>query len=205
MRITKQGRSLYKFNELMEPAKNIALEEIQYILFFDAASSIKSEQYLDPKIKLLKEKGFKKIEFYRFVIDEEFVKIDFTFDYPINEETFVQFKEFAKFSNHHIPIYISSAIKSGDLIIEVKSKKYTSETRSSNIHILYDTEQADTQFHFYINQLRILFESYYKFILNRLYRKILEYIEENTNHNLLKKYINSYEFQFNGEPYEEEY
>ena len=203
MKFTPEGKAVYNYSELLETAQKIALEEIQYELFYQAAESIDVNYYFDPKIELLNKKGFRNINFYRFVIEEEFIKIDFTFEYPINQNTLHTFQKFATDSNHYIPISLKNRIKSNTLIIEVFSNQSNYENNLRNIEVQYASDIKDTDLKEYIPQLKKLFENYYDFTVSRLYQKILKYLEDSTNYTKTLSCIKSYKFYFNGQLYEE--
>ena len=201
MRLAENGQPVYRYNELVETAKNVAKAEIEFELFVDAVNHLSMEKYCTPQKENLEKKGFIDISFYRFFIDEEKVKIDFTFLYIINKETFETFNTFAKAINFKYPIIIADFIKSENLIVEVLSKKYIYndyENRKSNISVEAAYDKSNISIKNFVSELTKTFESYYEYILDKTYKKINRDIDKMTTQDALLNFLKDFEFYSNG-------
>ena len=201
MRLADNGQLVYKYNELVKTAKIVAKDELEFELFVDAVNHLSIAKYCNPQKESLEKKGFIDVNFYRFFVDEEKIKIDFTFLYIISKETFDTFINFARAINFKFPVIISDFIKSENLMIEIVSKKYQYEDnddKKSNIIIESVYNMNNISIKNFISELTKTFESYYDFILEKTYVKINKDIAQMTNKQALLNFQKKHEFYSNG-------
>lgn len=201
MRLAENGQPIYKFDELLKTARVVAIDELQFELYIDAVNQLSMEKYCLPQKENLEKKGFVDVSFYRFFVDEEKIKIDYTFLYVISNETIDIFKDFAKKINFKFPIIISDFIKHEDLLIEIMSKKYKYndiDDKKSNISIEAVYSYNNISIKTFIDELTQTFESYYDYILQKMYIKVKKDIALMTNKEAFSNSINEYEFYSNG-------
>ena len=204
MRSIPGGYFLYKFDELSNSAKSQAIEQSEDELFVIAVTSLKTQDYLDPKKQILESKGFSNIKFYRFFVEEKHIRIDFTFDYIITEETFSVFKKFADNINLKIYPNFSNWVRDGLLEVIIKSSVYENvENKKSNITIEKVAASENYGINEFIDELLNTYVSFYEYILNSLYVKIRRDIKRKTNREAFDLFIQNNEFYANGLLYEE--
>lgn len=206
MRFLTEGLILYKYEELCKSAKQKANEELEFELLFLAVSNLDSEKLLKNKKEKLEKKGFSNIEFYRFFVEDDNIKIDFSFDYVVNQNSYLDFKEFAKSIDLKPPFLFYRYISDGQLSFTISSRKYNIDEQKKlkhNIEINIDSEISNTELDTFLKNLKVTFETYYLYFLKTLYNKVKKEIEESTNNRALNNLKKRIEFYHNGLIYED--
>ena len=193
------GNPVYRFEELNSTSKKTAIEECEYELLVDVINNIEMKDYFDPIKKNLEKKGFMSINFYRFFIENDDIRIDFTFDYLIVKDNFNTFKKFAETINLKTPYNFSNYISNGLLDVIIRSEKYDDIDEKQH-NIIIDTEIVDHNLIIeqFIAELKTVFENYYTYLLKKMYTKIKKDIKDLTGANEVKAFIQEQEFYSNG-------
>ena len=199
MRMISNGNPVYRFEELNSTSKKTAIEECEYELLVDVINNIEMKDYFDPIKKNLEKKGFMSINFYRFFIENDDIRIDFTFDYLIVKDNFNTFKKFAETINLKTPYNFSNYISNGLLDVIIRSEKYDDIDEKQH-NIIIDTEIVDHNLIIeqFIAELKTVFENYYTYLLKKMYTKIKKDIKDLTGANEVKAFIQEQEFYSNG-------
>ena len=199
MRMISNGNPVYRFEELNSTSKKTAIEECEYELLVDVINNIEMKDYFDPIKKNLEKKGFMSINFYRFFIENDDIRIDFTFDYLIVKDNFNTFKKFAETINLKTPYNFSNYISNGLLDVIIRSEKYDDIDKKQH-NIIIDTEIVDHNLIIeqFIAELKTVFENYYTYLLKKMYTKIKKDIKDLTGANEVKAFIQEQEFYSNG-------